>query len=62
MSTNDFIQLSKEGMSVLNLLGIKDKRIIVDRNDYSWVLHSLSSCNYLKIDQNNFIMIKEGKN
>ena len=34
----------------------------MDRNDNQWMLHSLSSCNYLKIDKNNFIMIEEGKN
>ena len=36
-------------------------RIVVDRNDNSWMLHSLNSCEYLKIDDNNFILIQENK-
>jgi len=53
-NNNDFIHLSKTGMSVYSL-GSEEKREIVRKNTENQVIHSLESYNFLKIDKNNFI-------
>jgi len=55
LNTNDFIILSKDGINVL-ALGEKPSRIITDDKGAPRMIHSLGSCNYLKIDPSNHLL------
>ena len=59
ISRNEFIILGDEGISVLSLFQSSKKREIIDKNKDKWILNSIESCNYLKIDESNYIHIKE---
>jgi len=56
----DFIHLSKEGMRVLSL-GSHEKRYIVDSEGQDRCIHSLESCNFLKVDPNNYLLFECAK-
>ena len=56
----DFIHLSKEGMKVLSL-GSNEKRYIVDSEGFDRCIHSLESCNFLKVDPNNYLLFECAK-
>ena len=56
----DFIHLSKEGMKVLSL-GSNEKRYIVDQDGIDRCIHSLESCNFLKVDPNNYLLFECAK-
>jgi len=59
LSTNDFIILSEEGISILGIFESPIKRIVEDKDQQKWIIHPLQSCNYLKIADSNLILIKE---
>ena len=46
--------LSKDGVNVISI-GENDKRVIKDSKGNKRVLHSLGSCNYLKIEKTNHL-------
>lgn len=55
LSTNDFMILSKDG---INLLAISEKpgRKVKDMDGLDRWIHSLGSCNYLKIEKTNHLL------
>ena len=55
LNTNDFIVLSKDGINCLSL-GDKPARVITDDKGMLRRIHSLGSCNYLKIDASNHLL------
>lgn len=55
LPTNDFLILSKDGINVL-ALGEKEMRVIKDQEGFKRMIHSLGSCNYLKIEPTNHIL------
>jgi hypothetical protein len=57
LSTNDFMILNKDGINVI-ALGEKDKKTLTDNEGNKRVLHSLGSCNYLKIEPENHLMFQ----
>ena len=58
--SKDFIHLSKEGMKVLSL-GSHEKRHITDSEGTDRCIHSLESCNFLKVDPNNYLLFECAK-
>lgn len=56
----DFITVNKMGMQVLGL-GQKEKRAIVDSDGADRMIHSLESCNFLKLDSNNYVLYECSK-
>lgn len=59
LSSNEFIIMAEDGLSVLSLFPIHDHRIITDKDGNKWRLRSIKSCNYLKVGASNHILIKE---
>ena len=57
LNTNDFLILSKDGMNVI-ALGEKENRKVKDKDGLDRLIHSVGSCNYLKIEPSNHIMFK----
>lgn len=55
LSTNDFMILSKDGMNLL-AIGHKESRIVTDKDGKKRMIHSLGSCNYLKIEDSNHLL------
>ena len=55
LSTNDFMILSKDGMNLL-ALGYKESRVVKDKEGQKRMIHSLGSCNYLKIETTNHLL------
>lgn len=51
----DFITLNRDGINIL-ALGSKDKRALVDNMKQNRMIHSLESCNYLKVDPSNYLL------
>ena len=49
---NDFVTLNKDGINVF-ALGSRDKRPIMDVEGQQRMIHSLESCNYLKLSPSN---------
>jgi len=41
LSTNDFIIFSEEGISILCIFEINQKRIVEDRDNKKWIIHPL---------------------
>ena len=62
LASNEFIIMAEDGLSVLSLFPIHDYRIISDKNENKWRLRSIKSCNYLKVGETNYILIKEQSN
>ena len=57
LGTNDFLILSKDGQNLI-ALGEKKKRPIKDKDGLDRLVHSVGSCNYLKIEPTNHIMFR----
>jgi hypothetical protein len=55
LPSNDFLILSKDGINVL-AISEKEKRVIKDAEGFERMIHSLGSCNYLKIEPTNHIL------
>ena len=55
LNNNEFLVLSRDGMHVL-ALGTNDKRAIYDDNNDLRMLHSLGSCEHLKIRDSNLLL------
>ena len=55
---NSIVILNQDGISIV-CLGNCDKRVVIDDNKKEYVIHSLESFNYLKIDPGNFITIEK---
>jgi hypothetical protein len=51
----DFIILSKEGMSYIRLDKKMARRPVLSKNQGLMMIHSLSSMNYLKVEQGNML-------
>ena len=58
---NSIIITNQEGMSIV-CLGNCDKRYLVDEKNKEYVIHSLESFNYLKIDPGNFMSFEQREN
>ena len=50
----DFIHLNKSGMHVISL-GSIEKRAVKDNKKLDWMIHSLESVNFLKVDTSNYL-------
>jgi hypothetical protein len=59
LSTNEFIKLARDGMSMIKLFSGVQKRIMKNKQGKRWMQHSLEHCNYLKICPENHILIEE---
>ena len=55
LSTNDFLILSKDGINML-ALGEKPSRVVKDKDGLKRLVHSVGSCNYLKIEKTNHLL------
>jgi hypothetical protein len=53
--SHNFVIVNKEGMGVV-ALGSVPKQIFMDDKGNERLLHSLESCNYLKVEQDNHIL------
>ncbi len=58
--SKDFVHLSKAGMQVLSM-GSDEQRVIQDNKGVHRMIHSLESCNFLKVDKNNFLVFECAK-
>ena len=56
----DFVHLSKAGMQVLSM-GSDEQRIVQDSKNVDRMIHSLESCNFLKVDKNNYLVFECSK-
>ena len=57
-STNDFIIVNKDGLSFVPL-GNNSKKQVQNPDGVDRIVHSLESCNYLKIEESNLIHIEK---
>ena len=55
LNTNDFLILSKDGINLL-ALGEKPARVVQDNEGFDRMIHSVGSCNYLKIESTNHLL------
>ena len=55
LTTNDFMILSKDGINLL-ALGEKAGKCVVDKDGLNRWIHSLGSCNYIKIEPTNHLL------
>ena len=55
--SKDFLILNKDGINVINL-GSRGIRPLIDDNKQARMIHSLGSCNYLRIENTNHIRFK----
>jgi hypothetical protein len=55
LSSNDFMILNKEGINLL-ALGEKKGREVTDSDGFARFIHSLGSCNFLKLEETNHLM------
>lgn len=56
--SNDYISLSKDGLSILGLDSKNQMKYLTDNHGTRYLVHSLASCNYLKIDTQNHILFE----
>lgn len=56
--SQDFISLSQEGLSILALNDKLQSKHLMDNKGRRHLIHSLASCNYLKIDKQNHILFE----
>jgi hypothetical protein len=59
LPTNEIIILSEDGISVISIFESSKERIIVDIYEKIWKIYPLESCEHLKIEQSNTILVKE---
>ena len=57
LPAGDFLMLSKTGINVINL-GSALKKKVTDQMGNTRIMHSLGSCNYLRIEAKNHIHFK----
>lgn len=55
LDSNEFLILGKEGMQMI-AVGHKPSRVIKDRDGQKRMVHSLGSCDYLKLESSNHIL------
>jgi hypothetical protein len=55
--SKDFLMLSKDGINVVNV-GSSGFRPLIDNNNEARMIHSLGSCNYLRIENTNHVRFK----
>lgn len=55
LTSNDFLIISKDGINLL-ALGQKESRVVKDKDGFQRMIHSLGSCNYLKIEDSNHLL------
>ena len=55
LRTNDFLILNKDGINLL-ALGEKESKVVKDYQGFNRMIHSLGSCNYLKIEPSNHLL------
>ena len=55
---NSIVTLNQDGISVVCLSNF-DKRAFMDESNNKYMIHSLESFNYLKIDPGNFISFEQ---
>lgn len=55
LKTNDFLILSKDGINMISL-GEKPARVVKDNEGFDRMIHSVGSCNYLKIEKTNHLL------
>ena len=60
-SQNDFVVLNREGLSFLPL-GNQENRAFCNSDGVNRMVHSLQSCNYLKIEDSNHLLFERPKN
>jgi hypothetical protein len=53
--TKDFVTLNRDGINIV-ALGFEDKRQLVDADGNKRMVHSLDSCNYMKVDPSNYLL------
>jgi hypothetical protein len=53
----DYISLNKTGMQVL-ALGFNEKRSFVDHDGIDRMVHSVESCDYLKLESQNHLLFE----
>lgn len=51
----DFVMLNRDGINIL-ALGSLEKRPLLDATGSWRMIHSLESCNYLKVDKSNYLL------
>lgn len=56
----EFITLNNEGINILGL-GSNSKRPLVDNSGFKRMVHSLESCNHLKLAKSNFLLFSCAK-
>lgn len=56
----DFITVNKAGMQVLSL-GSNEKRPIKSADGFDRMIHSLESCNFLKVEPGNYLLFECSK-
>lgn len=54
LNSNEFLILNKDGIQMISL-GEKAGRVVIDNEGFERYVHSLGSCNYLKIEPTNHI-------
>jgi hypothetical protein len=59
-NSKDFVTLNRDGINVL-ALGSVEKRTLKDSTGTLRMIHSLESCNYMKIDKGNYILFSCAK-
>lgn len=55
LANNDFLMLSKDGINLI-ALGHKEKKLVTDKDHQKRLMHSLGSCDYLKIEPTNHLL------
>ena len=55
LSNNDFLMLSKDGINLV-ALGHKPIKLVQDKDSQKRLMHSLGSCDYLKIEKTNHLL------
>ena len=52
--TKSLVILNKDGLGVICICDL-DRRVVVNEENKQFIIHSLESFNYLKVDKGNFI-------
>ena len=55
LKSNDFLMLSKDGINLI-ALGDKDAKMVRDKDRQKRLMHSLGSCDYLKVESTNHLL------
>lgn len=55
LQNNDFLMLSKDGINLI-ALGAKPNKLVLDKDNQKRLMHSLGSCDYLKVARTNHLL------